>query len=77
MKQTLAMLCVMALMLVSLAGCGEKKDSGAANGGANSAATGTENGSVTSDGLTGDDMSGENERYRQLGKAPQLCGERQ
>ncbi len=62
MKQTLAMLCVMALMLVSLAGCGEKKDNGAANGGANSAATGTENGSVTSDDLTGDDMSGENEK---------------
>lgn len=32
MKQTLAMLFVTALLLFSLAGCGEKKDSNAANG---------------------------------------------
>ena len=32
MKQTLAMLFVTALLLFSLAGCGEKKDSNTANG---------------------------------------------
>ena len=32
MKQTLAMIFVTALLLFSLAGCGEKKDSNTANG---------------------------------------------
>ena len=36
MKQTLAMLFVTALLLFSLAGCGEKKDSNTANGAADS-----------------------------------------
>lgn len=45
MKQTLAMLFVTALLLFSLAGCGEKKDSNTANG----PSTGTtDNGAVDS-----------------------------
>ena len=47
MKQTLAMLFVTALLLFSLAGCGEKKDSNTANG----PSTGTtDNGAVDGDG---------------------------
>ena len=67
MKQTLAMLFVTALLLFSLAGCGEKKDSNTANG----PSTGTtDNGaadsnkkddSVIGDGMMGDDMDGDGE----------------
>ena len=62
MKQTLAMLFVTALLLFSLAGCGEKKDSNTANG----PSTGTtDNGAADSgkkkDNLPGDDMSGDGE----------------
>ena len=58
MKQTLAMLFVTALLLFSLAGCGEKKDSNTANG----PSTGTtDNGAADSnkkdDNASGDDMS--------------------
>jgi len=63
MKQTLAMLFVTALLLFSLAGCGEKKDSKHANG----PSTGTtDNGAADSgkkkDNMPGDDMSGENKK---------------
>ena len=63
MKQTLAMLFVTALLLFSLAGCGEKKDSNTANG----PSTGTtDNGAADSgkkkDNVAGDDMSGENKK---------------
>ena len=63
MKQTLAMLFVTALLLFSLAGCGEKKDSNTANG----PSTGTtDNGAADSgkkkDNMPGDDMSGENKK---------------
>ena len=63
MKQTLAMLFVTALLLFSLAGCGEKKDSNTANG----PSTGTtDNGAADSgkkkDNVPGDDMSGENKK---------------
>ena len=63
MKQTLAMLFVTALLLFSLAGCGEKKDSNTANG----PSTGTtDNGAADSgkkkDNLPGDDMSDENKK---------------
>jgi len=63
MKQTLAMLFVTALLLFSLAGCGEKKDSNTANG----PSTGTtDNGAADSnkkdDNASGDDMSGENKK---------------
>ena len=66
MKQTLAMLFVTALLLFSLAGCGEKKDSNTANG----PSTGTtDNGAADSgkkkDNMPGDDMSGENKKRRQ------------
>ena len=62
MKQTLAMLFVTALLLFSLAGCGEKKDSNTANG----PSTGTtDNGAADSgkkkDNMPGDDMSGDGE----------------
>ena len=62
MKQTLAMLFVTALLLFSLAGCGEKKDSNTANG----PSTGTtDNGAADSgkkkDNLPGDDMDGDGE----------------
>lgn len=63
MKQTLAMLFVTALLLFSLAGCGEKKDSNTANGPSTST---TDNGAADSgkkkDNLPGDDMSGENKK---------------
>ena len=60
MKQTLAMLFVTALLLFSLAGCGEKKDSNTANG----PSTGTtDNGAgdrgKKKDNMPGDDMSGD------------------
>ena len=63
MKQTLAMLFVTALLLFSLAGCGEKKDSNTANG----PSTGTtDNGAADSgkkkDNMPVDDMSGENKK---------------
>ena len=63
MKQTLAMLFVTVLLLFSLAGCGEKKDSNTANG----PSTGTtDNGAADSgkkkDNMPGDDMSGENKK---------------
>ena len=63
MKQTLAMLFVTALLLFSLVGCGEKKDSNTANG----PSTGTtDNGAADSnkkdDNASGDDMSGENKK---------------
>ena len=63
MKQTLAMLFVTALLLFSLAGCGEKKDSNTANG----PSTGTtDNGAADSgkkkDNMPGDDMSGKNKK---------------
>lgn len=62
MKQTLAMLFVTALLLFSLAGCGEKKDSNTANG----PSTGTtDNGAADSgkkkDNMMGDDMDGDGE----------------
>ena len=62
MKQTLAMLFVTALLLFSLAGCGEKKDSNTANG----PSTGTtDNGAADSgkkdDNMPGDDMDGDGE----------------
>ena len=63
MKQTLAMLFVMALLLFSLAGCGEKKDSNTAN---NPPSSTTDNGAADSDkkddNMPGDDMSGESEK---------------
>ena len=63
MKQTLAMLFVTALLLFSLAGCGEKKDSNTANGPSNGT---TDNGAADSgkkkDNMPGDDMSGENKK---------------
>ena len=63
MKQTLAMLFVTALLLFSLAGCGEKKDSSTANDSPNST---TDNGAADSDkkddNTSGDDMSGENKK---------------
>ncbi len=63
MKQTLAMLFVTVLLLFSLAGCGEKKDSNTAN----TPPTGTtDNGTADSDkkddNTPGDDMSGENKK---------------
>lgn len=63
MKQTLAMIFVTALLLFSLAGCGEKKDSNTANG----PSTGTtDNGAADSgkkkNNMPGDDMSGENKK---------------
>ena len=67
MKQTLAMLFVTALLLFSLAGCGEKKDSNTANGPStgttdNGAAdSGKKDDSVTGDGMMGDDMDGDGE----------------
>ena len=54
MKQTLAMLFVTALLLFSLAGCGEKKDSNTDNGAADSG--------KKKDNVPGDDMSGENKK---------------
>ena len=62
MKQTLAMLFVTALLLFSLVGCGEKKDSNTANG----PSTGTtDNGAADSgkknDNMPGDDMDGDGE----------------
>lgn len=62
MKQTLAMLFVTALLLFSLAGCGEKKDSNTANG----PSTGTtDNGAADSgkkkDNMPVDDMDGDGE----------------
>ena len=63
MKQTLAMLFVTVLLLFSLAGCGEKKDSNTANSSPNGT---TDNGTADNDGkddnTPGDDMSGENEK---------------
>ena len=58
MKQTLAMLFVTALLLFSLAGCGEKKDGNTANNPSNSAADSDKK----NDNTSGDDMSGENEK---------------
>ena len=63
MKQTLAMLFVTALLLFSLAGCGEKKDSNTANG----PSTGTTDNDAADSGkkkdnMPGDDMSGENKK---------------
>ena len=63
MRKTLAMLFVTALLLFSLAGCGEKKD----NNTAGTPPTGTtDNGAADSDkkndNTSGDDMSGENEK---------------
>ena len=63
MRKTLAMLFVTALLLFSLAGCGEKKDSSTANDSPNST---TDNGAADSDkkndNTSGDDMSGENKK---------------
>ena len=92
MKQTLAMLFVMALLLFSLAGCGEKKDSNTANG----PSTGTtDNGAADSgkkkDNMPGGDMSGENKKDDSVTgdgmmgddmdaaqrRPPQCCRERQ
>ena len=63
MKQTLAMLFVTALLLFSLAGCGEKKDSNTANG----PSTGTtDNGAADSgkkkENMPGDDKNDENKK---------------
>ena len=59
MKQTLAMLFVTALMLFSLAGCGEKKDNGAVTGKPDSTTDGGAMDSDKKDDTTpGDDMSG-------------------
>ena len=60
MKQTLAMLFVTALLLFSLAGCGEKKDSNTANTPPNSTTdNGTPDSDKNDDNTPGDDMSGE------------------
>ena len=59
MKQTLAMLFVTVLMLFSLAGCGEKKDSSAADGKPGSTTgSGTADSGKRDDAAPGDDMSG-------------------
>ena len=58
MKQTLAMLFVTALLLFSLAGCGEKKDSNTAN----DPPTGTSDSDRKDDNSSGDDMSGESKK---------------
>lgn len=59
MKQTLAMLFVTALMLFSLAGCGEKKDNNAVTGKPDSTTDGGATDSGEKDDTTpGDDMSG-------------------
>ena len=60
MKRTLAISFVLAMLLLALAGCGEKKGN-RDNGGANSATTGAESGNVANDELPGDDMTGNNE----------------
>ena len=64
MRKTLAMLFVTALLLFSLAGCGEKKDSNTANNPSNGT---TDNGAADNnkkdDNAPGDDMSGENKKY--------------
>ena len=77
MKQTLAMLFVTALLLFSLAGCGEKKDSNTANG----PSTGTtDNGAADSgkkkDNMPVDDMSGENKKDDSV-TGDGMMGERQ
>ena len=70
MKRTLAIGFVLAMLLFSLAGCGEKKDNGTTNGmengntadnGAADDMTGgsTKDDSVTGDGMMGDDMTGD------------------
>ena len=62
MKQTLAMLFVTALLLFSLAGCGEKKD----NNTVTDPPAGTTDNDVSGDkgdnGAPGDDMTGENKK---------------
>ena len=59
MKQTLAMLFVTALMLFSLAGCGEKKDNNAVTNRSDSTTDGGTTDSGKKDDTTpGDDMSG-------------------
>ena len=60
MKRTLAISFVLAMLLLALAGCGEKKGN-RDNGGANSATPGAESGNVANDELPGDDMTGNNE----------------
>lgn len=60
MKRTLAISFVLAMLLLALAGCGEKKGN-RDNGGANSATTGAESGNVANDELPGDDMTGNDE----------------
>ena len=66
MKQTLAMLFVTALLLFSLAGCGEKKDSNTANG----PSTGT-----TDNGAAGADSGGAERAVRaQSGMVPEAGG---
>ena len=63
MKQTLAMLFVTALLLFSLAGCGEKKDSNTANGPSTGTTdNGAADGGKKKDNMPGDDMSGENKK---------------
>ena len=58
MKQTLAMLFVTALMLFSLAGCGEKKDNNAVTGKPDSTTDGGMTDDKKDDTTPGDDMSG-------------------
>ena len=60
MKRTLAISFVLAMLLLALAGCGEKKGN-RDNGGANSATPGAESGNVANDELPGDDKTGNNE----------------
>lgn len=57
MKQTLAIGFVLAMLLFSLAGCGEKKDNGTTNGTTNDTTNGMENGNTADNGAA-DDMTG-------------------
>ena len=59
MKQTLAMLFVTALLLFSLAGCGEKKDGSTVNDPSSGT---TDDSGKNDDNMSGDDMSGENKK---------------
>lgn len=57
MKRTLAIGFVLAMLLFSLAGCGEKKDNGTTNGTTNDTTNGMENGNTADNGAA-DDMTG-------------------
>lgn len=57
MKRTLAIGFVLAMLLFSLAGCGEKKDNGTTNGTTNDTTNDTTNGNTADNGAA-DDMTG-------------------